>query len=34
MAVAYGDTIQANVDTMRTGLDVLKGLRVTCPVAV
>jgi len=31
MAVAYGDTIKTNVDTMGTGLDVLKGLRVTCP---
>ena len=34
MAVAYGDTIKANVDAMRTGLHVLKKLRVTCPVAV
>lgn len=34
MAVAYGDTIKANVDAMRTGLNVLKKLRVTCPVAV
>ena len=33
MAVAYGDTIKANVDAMRTGLHVLKKLRVTCPVA-
>ena len=34
MAVAYGDTIKANVDTMRTGQHVLKKLRVTCPVVV
>ena len=34
MAVVYGDTVKANVDAMRTELDVLKGLRKTCPVAV
>ena len=34
MAVVYGDTVKANVDAMRTGLDVLKGLRKTCLVAV
>ena len=34
IAVAFGAVTKGTVDTMRAGLNILKTLRVTCPVAI